>query len=65
MLKEHEVKNEQSNKTVEKELVSRGNLPSRLYGYYGGILGGNVGGLMTKVHEEKEEKKNKIFSKNS
>ena len=50
---------EKHDKTIEREVLDRGTLPSRLYGYYGGILGGNIGGLMTTVHdkEELEEKK--------
>ncbi|MFT9496224.1 hypothetical protein [Anaerosolibacter sp.] len=36
---------------VERKIFNRADLPARLFGYVGGIDGGNVPGLMTKTHK--------------
>ncbi len=36
---------------VERKIFDRADLPARLFGYVGGIDGGNVPGLMTKTHK--------------
>ena len=55
MNKKLTIKNQHHDRTIEKQVVEKDSLPARLFGYHGGIMGGNVEGLMTKVHEEKEE----------
>lgn len=39
---------------VERKIFDRAALPARLFGYVGGIDGGNVPGLMTKTHKDQK-----------
>lgn len=39
---------------VERKIFDRADLPARLFGYVGGIDGGNVSGLMTKTHKNEK-----------
>jgi hypothetical protein len=39
---------------VERRIFDRADLPARLFGYVGGIDGGNVPGLMTKTHKDEK-----------
>ncbi|MFZ5969050.1 MAG: small, acid-soluble spore protein, alpha/beta type [Bacillota bacterium] len=51
-----EMKNEMASELgIEKQVIDKGNLPSRLFGYYGGFEGGNVEGLMTKVQKQNKQ----------
>jgi hypothetical protein len=39
---------------VERKIFDRADLPARLFGYVGGIDGGNVPGLITKTHKNRK-----------